>query len=151
MLTAEPDSISHSPGFKPRPDPLSPLLVIYNIPLPSPMPFILSFLYSILTSLMSHLTNFLIRLAKDVDFKAASEAPVDTDGAKPNTHAAETTIMRVIDFYRNPPFNPSDAVRSICPCRRVVADMSSGSILGCHQEWQLYRDGRPRNARMFFL
>ncbi|XP_006456120.1 hypothetical protein AGABI2DRAFT_195360 [Agaricus bisporus var. bisporus H97] len=58
---------------------------------------------------MSHLTNLLLKLARDADFSAASRAPLDTDGAHPNTHAAEATVAQIIDFCTNPPVSLSDS------------------------------------------
>jgi hypothetical protein len=61
-------------------------------------------------------------------------------------HPTETMVSRLVDFCNNPPFSLSDSVCSICPCRHVVIHVSPGSILGSYQEWQLYWNGRPKNA-----
>lgn len=101
----------------------------YNTP-STPMFSILSFLYSILASLMSHLTNLLLKLARDADFSAASRAPLDTDGAHPNTHAAEATVAQIIDFCTNPPVSLSDSVCPVCPCCNVCRLSFSRAHIG---------------------
>jgi linoleate 10R-lipoxygenase len=52
------------------------------------------------------------RIIKRVDFIADSRAPLDTDGARPQSHIFEKTVTEIHELIVKPAFQLSDLVSS---------------------------------------
>ncbi len=59
---------------------------------------------------MSFLANFSRKVARGIDFTNASLAPLDTNGARPEPHAAEKRLVRLGQLLTMPALSPVDVV-----------------------------------------
>lgn len=59
---------------------------------------------------MSFLATLTRSFARSVDRANASQAPLDLDGARPRTHAAETKIAQLQELIVKPAVTPADLV-----------------------------------------
>jgi hypothetical protein len=75
---------------------------------------LLNFLYTLLAATMSIFGSFARSLARSIDYSNASRGPVDTDGARPRTHATERKVMILHDVLSKPLLTWEDLVSRNC-------------------------------------